>query len=386
MPVEFECPHCDTTLQAPKQMMGMMLTCGHCQKQLGVPRIAVPVSPSSQEIPVYQPQAETQAVASQTPAVAANESSGSGLSFLEDSATPPVSRSSSRRRRRRKSGSFPIVPVLFIGLAICLGGLAYWWMLPTYKFQLEATRLPALDQHRVVLPPGALSADQRQSLEQAFVGGKLVVNSSLLNATVGLVSGSLNLTVEAGDQTELVRVNLLDDKDFKDYVIEHSSEWDKQRQKKFQQGMKLLVEAAQADTLQSDPSILAKVREELILAGLSGGLSDSLQATIGNTIYPCVGQDSENGCFFVVPAGSRSFVIRERDSAEVKGRLPSGFEATVYQIRSGSAPVTTNAGSEPNIPVVEPEPTEEPPSDEQPQTPAPATDTGETMQPGMMAQ
>ncbi len=405
MAIQFNCPYCTSAIRVADAAAGRIGKCPRCGTKLRVPRPEVAeattapdtdrsepraVSPiQAPDVPQF-PGATSQhpfsdalespvapvAEPSQAPAPAGWEASpfaalDTVASVEVDDAIPSV------LQRRRQGPSLWVkvaVPLVFIAILLGIGGVYWWTQRPTMTGELPGERLPADTMLSIAVP--AILVDVPQEAYDAAVAGLIETPQAILTdlMSVEIVGGpeGLQVRLQAGPETELVRVDVRQNPLLARVAQDQAEELNADRLNEFRDAAREFVEAwresRSAGMLFGNT---AAYRDKLGINALLRGVGYHSTAIVDRKAYPCVHEDDEGRLYFSLPRGTMTFVITERQREGQGSVFPSEYRFTVSVAAAVAAKPAPAAETEESGSV---EPNDDRPAEGPTEMPAPTDD------------
>lgn len=363
MAIEFNCPYCTATVRVGDDASGKIGRCPKCDTRMRIPNISPAgtssAAPSPQAIPRPQPPAET-APQSDSPfpdftasAPPANPGQLPVVPVTED----PVTSKYMRKKRRKQSslaGWFP--PLLFGGIFVAIG-IAYWqWTQPDYTGSLVAEQLNPNQSIQIQLDGTIFNIDQKvfDQIVNEVRDSPSTVRSNLVNLRFSAGADGLEITLSPGMQAVLVKVPISQHEAVNKFYRNHYDELDDHRLDEMQAGLISLANDWVKAPEGTKNDTLPEYRNNVVYNAFVKGLGRICYARIGNQIYPCIHEDSTGALYFLVPEGTETFSIRERQDLPEHPIFPSEFriDVTVNRPKPKDAEIVPST-PDTEIPVIE---------------------------------
>ncbi|MCA9045321.1 MAG: hypothetical protein KDA69_13425 [Planctomycetaceae bacterium] len=343
MELEFDCPYCTSAVRVSAEFAGKIGRCPKCDTRLRIPDLpdsgqsptANPDVPPLETIgdEVLVPQQVAAPSVSAPPSAAPAQPQGGWAPNYDPNS--PVEKL--RKKKRQGSPLMALVPpLLFGGIFLLVGGIYWYWSLPSYKGELEGTVIDSGYALSVTLD-GASSGAPREEFHSWT--RRLFQNPVMLNDNEKLLGirylskdgQHLTVLLEPGAKTELVQVPITAVKAVAKYYDEHESQMLEARNEELAEALTdvALAWVEVAETTQHLDN-LGNFTERLAYNAHVQGLGHVCEAVIGSEIYPCVGEDSQQHLIFLVPKGTNYFVVRERTETRV---FPARLKVEVKVVR-----------------------------------------------------
>lgn len=362
MTIEFNCPYCTATVRVGDDASGKIGRCPKCETRLTVPTIPVQVEQpkASDAAPATVP-GEPGPTDSSDP-TAASPSEELGQFPIVIATEDPISSKYQKRRKKKPSNYMALLPPVFFGGLLALAGFFYYWStLPSYEGTLEATRQNSSQSIQVELLGASFKIDEKifSQIVDELRDHPSEVHSKLVNLSFRAGADGLEISLRPGSEAELVTVPISQLKPVQKFYDAHFNELNDYRIEEMQAGLVSLsrdwVNASEGEK----NSTLPDYRNSVVYNAFVKGLGRICYANVEGAIYPCVHEDGDGALYFLVPVGTESFTIKERNELEETPFFPSKFEVQVNVAR----PSMANAEL---VPIEsEPMPEEEPNSDEE---------------------
>lgn len=336
MTIQFDCPYCTSTLKVPDSSAGKQGDCPRCGTKLVIPN---PITAELQSAPPTEnvaPSPESEPVTSTN---AGEETGDQNPDTSIESPTPrPMTSMTSQYLRKRRTSNLGgmLLFLVFFSLMLGVAGYFYWAYGPNLEGNLVAARFDTegvkLEQPLKTASLG-LSEEMVQAVNQSLKVTPRRVQSDLMEMLFfGSEEGVLSVRLKAGNDTELVRVDLTGDPALMDYISQKGVQLDQSRISEFETYLKqFYTEWYQfLETGGVMPDLLT-YRNKVGLNSLMGGLGYHMEARVNHKIYPCVHDDFQGGLYFLVPKGTLQFEILGRKMENGWTKFPGKYQVQVTQ-------------------------------------------------------
>jgi hypothetical protein len=270
------------------------------------------------------------------------------------------------------------VPLVFLLILFGIGG-GYWWsQRPTMTGDLPGERLPTDTLLSASIP--ASLVDAPEAAYDAAVDGLVETPQTIATDLmfVEFVGGpeGLQVRLQAGPDTELVRVSVRSNPLLARVADEQAEALNADRLREFRTAAREFVEAWR-DSRSSGMLFgnTAAYRDTLGVNALLRGVGYHSTAIIDRQAYPCVHEDDDGRLYFVVPRGTTGFVLTERTRDGQASVFPSEYRFQVTVAPAAAAANSPAPDPEPNDPAATDAAA---PPDKSPEVPAPI-DSSATM-------
>lgn len=365
MAIQFNCPYCTATIQVGDDAAGKLGRCPKCETRLRVPAPRSPGAPDARNSPPAPPRVTDgvvveESVIIQVPAEArapARPDVASGLP-IADAARGPVFQpglrleepvfpaavadeeaaaaetSLARRLQQRRSGGLARLAAPVVCIAVVVGAAgAYWWsQRETMTGELAGERMPpdkaivgTIRRDDVDAPP-PLVASLLRGLQEEPLGTR----TDLMFVQFTSSADGIVVTLAPGVEAELVRVNVRSKPAVSAFRTRAAEKLDAPRKAELAEATRHFArDWENAASSGMKLGNLMTYRSSMGLNSLLGGLGYHSTALVGNTVYPCVHEDGEGWLCFLVPRGTRQFVVTERKSEQRPSVFPQEYRFTV---------------------------------------------------------
>lgn len=345
MAIEFNCPYCTATVRVGDESSGKIGRCPKCDTRIRIPQIPGRVDPAPPPAPISE-SISLEPLA--PPAVAPTPVPPETTTFPDLTAPPPAKNpgelpivpvtedpvtSKYLKRRKKKSWNLGglIPPLLFGGLFVAIGLTYYYWTRPSYLGTLEGERQNPNQSIQIELDGSAFNIDNKifSQIVEELRRSPSAVRSNLVNLRFRAGAEGIEVALRPGSAAELIKVPVGDLKPVAEYYRDHFDELDDARINELQAALiELCTEWASAPEEEKNET-LPEYRNSVFYNAFVKGLGRVCYALVDNAIYPCIHEDAQGALYFLVPMGTKSFVIKEREELEVTPVFPSEFEIQV---------------------------------------------------------
>ncbi len=376
--IQLDCPHCKATLRVPDAAMGQTGPCPRCGKPVLVPippqaqtPAAAPttppvgsVTPPAATAPPPQPTSPAntegyleQLAAEGRPNKSNEEAVGELFQVLSEPDQHRLDEDPLRRvvaQRRQSSSSF-LTGTIFVLLTIIALYFLYDYLNPKMRGQMQGTLVSNGSIPLVVIKQNQIGdLEAFQQYRQEHGGDRININSRILRTSIVAREPGIEISVEPGPTTQLVRVDVLQNKPLRDYHRERFASFDRPRKEIMNKGVVDFLRAVnETESVLRNPTMLREFRDRFVLPACVSGLGYRLTAETGGIKYPCIWQDKEDRLYFAVPGEATSFTIIERELASQPRVFPKSLQFEV----SWGATGTPSDNSSDDV-IVEPLPEE----------------------------
>jgi hypothetical protein len=361
MAIQFNCPYCTSAIRVADDAAGRIGKCPKCGTRLRVPRPDVPGAAAPHTGPV-EPLPSPPLPSPDLAAPLESEIDNPFAGMLAPPPAPPVPPPQppaaakdtspfaaldtaaavdvddplpSLRHRRRKGPGLAVkvaVPLVFLLILFGIGG-GYWWsQRPTMTGDLPGERLPTDTLLSASIP--ASLVDAPEAAYDAAVDGLVETPQTIATDLmfVEFVGGpeGLQVRLQAGPDTELVRVSVRSNPLLARVADEQAEALNADRLREFRTAAREFVEAWR-DSRSSGMLFgnTAAYRDTLGVNALLRGVGYHSTAIIDRQAYPCVHEDDDGRLYFVVPRGTTGFVLTERTRDGQASVFPSEYRFQV---------------------------------------------------------
>jgi hypothetical protein len=264
----------------------------------------------------------------------------------------PIDAIPSVLQRRRQQPSLWIkvaVPLVFVAILLGIGGVYWWTQRQTMTGELPGERLPAGTTLSTAIP--AALVDAPQETYDAAVAGLIEapqsISTDLMSVEIAGGPDGLHVRLQAGPETELVRVDVRRNLLLARVAQEQAEKLNADRLREFQGAAREFVEAWR-DARSSGMLFgnTAAYRDKLGINALLGGVGYHSTAIVDRKGYPCVHEDEEGQLYFVVPRGTTTFVVSERQREGQGSVFPGEYRFTVTVAAAPTAGPSPAAGAD----------------------------------------
>jgi len=387
MSIEFNCPYCTATVRVGDDAAGKVGRCPKCETRIRIPDprpqadspsvvptaetptpTAPPVAPAPAPISPIEIPPTAPVVSQQTPVpptVPTPETQETAFpDFSQPTPAPPTTPqpaladgsspiiqtipdkqfSKPDYRRKRKKGSAWIsllIPVVFGSIFVGLFFAYLKWSAPKFTGELTG---------EVLNPDQSISATIRgrdhavpekafRNLINDLKDHPSAIRSNLVNVRFDGVSSDLKVSLRPGIDSDLVRVPVTELKSVSEYYYDHSGKIDESRRSDLQLALIELcddwVHAEEGEKLRTLP----EYRDSIGYNSFVKGLGHISEAIVDGMRYPCVHEDSAGSLTFLVPVGTKKFIIKQRTDQKLSSFFPSKFEIKVSIPDPDAAPL-----------------------------------------------
>lgn len=383
MAIEFNCPYCTAAIRVADNAAGKVGRCPKCETRLRVPSPQPPDETSSIEPPPEPPPAtdppaieppaptepppaaEPQATTEPPPSVPPPRRGGGppprrplpppppapnadepvvpvpeipepqpefpGLIIDATDAVEPIHQRVARGRQRNWAAL--LVPLVCGGILLAVG-VGYWWMnRETMTGELTAERLPHDTTVSAVIQRFVpdVSTEVWQAAQVGLGEDPVIVQSELMVVAFRGSRRGLEVSLSAGPETDLVRVDVRRNRMLNQFCVDHNQQLDEAWERELKDASTHFLDdwnnAATSGMLMGNGQ---QYRDSVGLNALTRGLGYHSVAVVGNRLYPCVYEDAEFRLYFVVPHGVDEFVVTERDFPDRPSIFPGEYRFTVH--------------------------------------------------------
>ncbi|MEW4527730.1 hypothetical protein [Maioricimonas sp. JC845] len=416
MAIQFNCPHCTSSVRVGDEAAGKIGRCPKCNQRLRIPQVAPPAAPPAHEPPAP---AEPPAVPPVRPLPVGPSDDDGAIGAFPDLTAGPVTptpdandvpaaslpdgtpiiagsetTSYARRLKQKRRSSGWMIPIL-LGSVLVMAAFVYWKMtqvtatgpLPCTVLPDEQTLQITLDVTEYGVPPetGRLVVDHLREQPARLVTDLMITEFS------GNARG-LQITLSPGVNGRLVQVPILKNQAVAEFYADNVERLNKPRQSELKTAVQQFCEVwANAAEAGMNPRELSDFRNRLAMTAMVRGLGYHVNGVVDRRRYPCVHEDTDSRLHFMLPQDAEKFEIIARPFEDRRPVLPEpfGFEVRI------PAETPQTATDDTNEPDADAEETEEDAATdaaeaEQPDEPTMPADAdpdedGTSMKPGMNA-
>lgn len=371
MAIEFECPKCAATVRVGAEAAGKIGRCPSCSSRVRIPQPPVPgATPPAGAMPTASTAPSVPPSESEIPTFSGSQS-GSPVSTAVETAPPllrteedtPVLYRERLRRRRKPSLWGTLAPPLFFGTILVAIAAAYWmWTRPAFNRPMTGRVVQSSQPITSSIDLRTLSGDQEayRRLAALLAAEPADVRSNVLSVRCLGTDQGITMLLRPGPDVVAVEVPLTSSEPIAEAYHDLYERLDRLRRDELQQAIAAMATSVGDGDDASLDAVLLQYRDRLVSCGAVRGLGRICEAIVDRTRYPCVHEDVDGNLTFLVPVGTKQFIVRERDDVEGGPFLPSPLKVPVQVASTSSgAPVPTEpvepANVEP-IPYQVPEP------------------------------
>lgn len=339
MAIEFNCPYCTAAIRVPDEFSGKRGSCPKCTTKLLVPDVAPRSSTPGEPIASGTP------VVPQPASPAATPSSAVIPPVVPPAETSSVSRSLRKKRRRGKSMGFAGMLIPAVCFLAFIGVLALVFMLrPTeLKGTLNGSVATDMSVPTVNIPLARLDLTESEQ-EQASLAFRDKAESFVsvqMTCSVELNGSSLAIDVEPGDDFSWYTVNPSTDVVLRAWISQNVKALD---------GVRVKQASAAGTDLCRDKIIRAngtpvelaaeRYRDEFGLSFHAKGFGYGVEAVAGKRRSLCVHEDNNGMLYFILPTGTKEFLLRGRSVSGANPLFPGEYRVVVSGTNTAPAVVT----------------------------------------------
>lgn len=352
MAIEFECPKCAATVRVGAEAAGKIGRCPSCSARVRIPQPPVPGAPLS---PGALPTPPPPTVTPEPPSEAgiptfSGSQSGSTTSTVVEAAPPllhteedaPVLYRERLRRRRKPSLWGTLAPPLFFGTILVAVAAAYWvWTRPAFNRPMTGRVVESSQPITSSIDLRTLSGDQEayRRLAALLAAEPADVRSNVLSVRCLGTDQGITMLLRPGPDVVAVEVPLTSSEPIAEAYHDLYERLDRLRREELQQAITAMATSVGDGDDASLDAVLLRYRDRLVSCGEVRGLGRICEAIVDRTRYPCVHEDVDGNLTFLVPVGTKQFIVRERDDVEGGPFLPSPLKVPV-QVASTSTEVS----------------------------------------------
>jgi len=356
--IQLDCPHCKATLRVPDAAMGQTGPCPRCGKP-----VLVPIPPQVQNRPVATTAKAPPAASTPPPSPAQAGNTEGYLEQLAAGANPKKSNEDAvgelfqvlsepdqhrpdedplRRvvaQRRQSSSSF-LTGSIFVVLTVIALYFLYDYLNPKMQGKLQGALVSNGSIPLIVIKQSQIGdLEAFQQYRQEHGGDRININSRILRTSIVAREPGIEISVEPGPTTQLVRVDVLQNKPLREYHREKFASFDRPRKEIMNKGVVDFLRAVnEAESVLRNPTMLREFRDRFVLPACVSGLGYRLTAETGGIKYPCIWQDKEDWLYFAVPGEATSFTIVERELVSQPRIFPKSLKFEVTWGKNGAPP------------------------------------------------
>jgi hypothetical protein len=403
MAIQFNCPYCTSSIRVADAAAGKIGKCPKCGTKLRVPKPEIPqaspptASPDAprnlEPVAAQQPLEELRFTGwgvdpvsprlADTPVAPAVEPPQPGWDanpfapFNAPAAVEPIDTTPSLLQRRRRQPSLWVkaaVPLLFVAILLVIGGVYWRTQRPTMTGELPGERLPPDTMLSTSIPPALVDAPKEAY--DAAVSGLIETPQTISTDLmfVEIVGGpeGLQVRLQAGPDTELVRVDVRRNPLLAQVAQDQAENLNADRLREFRDAAREFVEAwrdSRSAGMQFGNT--AAYRDKLGINALLRGVGYHSTAIVDRKAYPCVHEDEEGRLYFVLPRGTTTFDVTERQREGQGSVFPGEYR---FNVTVAPAAAATSSPSEETEQSDSVEPKDDRPAERPTEMPAPADD------------
>ena len=386
MPILFDCPRCDASIQVPDSAAGKKGSCPSCQAKLRVPDVApppprmiefdcprcraairVPEKAIGQKghcpqcrAKVLVPDPQAVAPTANAPSSAGSLSDGeigTGLPSLDAGmfSTPMETTPFVPPRIRR--GNRLVIPA-FLAI-VFLGVVAWLYLRPddSLRGTMTIERLAQFEFSPVLIPEAStgLSRTRYRELARELEGDPFGLNTTLSRVELSSKKEKIYCSLSDGVEAGIYRVDPRKRAGLMDWIARHHADLNASREQEVDRDMPKLISAVRAARESGDLEAVASFRDTAVLGSLTGSLGYHAVAVVSGSAYRCVFEDSEGRLYFLLPGSTKSFVLRGRPLANGTSLFPGIITCSVAKASSSRTvkevePVDEAPAAEPTTP------------------------------------
>ena len=311
--IEFDCPRCSASIQVPEESAGKRGRCPRCQAKLLIPSPDVPSDPGVQ---------------------AADESAPWGEAGLAVLTERRPGQSVSTRVRRKQKGQFVRFLIPFLFLSILISGYG-WYTLrpdPVWSGTLQADRLEGFEFKPVPLERSLIQMEEadRRRLDEQLTDRPFDMKTELVWLSLYADQGRLMFRLDAGRGAEVFRVDLKQRAGLTSRLLERQELLEKPRNDDVQryapEMLKAVLALGEEATAVKDA---LTYRNTVGLGHLTSGVGYSVVAVIKNTVYRCAFEDGDGRLYFLLPKGTTHFTLEDRMVSGGRKLFPGKYEVSL---------------------------------------------------------
>lgn len=354
--IEFQCPRCSTVIRVPPDSAGKKGPCPKCHGRLKVPEVVSAPPPFSS----HPGSSVSEPITAYSAAPLPPEAIPQLGPEVRIGGAAAASVATALKRRNATSKAALLVPVVCLAV---FAGVAFWMFRPRpekLEGNLTAERLPDGSLPPKPVDPALLNVPRRQLLPllEFLASEPLRLTSSLMGVEFKGDGAKLEVSIKPGTDTELYRVDPRGNKALGAYLVKHAAEFDKPRLKELTDNIPRFMLALESfrKAKGGASEALAEYRNSVGVASLVGPAGYQLEAVRHGEIHRCIHEDAQGHVYFLLPIGTDQFEIRGRTLANGKTPFPGVYKVTVAkkaaaaQAKSGKKTAKPKASKEEPMP------------------------------------
>jgi hypothetical protein len=319
--IEFGCPRCSAAIRVPEAAAGKKGRCPQCQAKLLVP------DPRAANANARAADSDGEiATGHALPELAPGMYSQSMPDFAAAAAAPVVATSPLTKSRRRPSGDKGwVLPTLFFAVFFSVAGWMFYRpaesMYAELQYErLERFRFPAVSMDTASF--GMTRANFKRMLK-SLDDEPVSLRSNTSRIDVVAKQEKVWLELSEGPHGVVYRVDPNSRSALLRWTIKNSERLNAARDKELERlSPKFGAALAKQSTGEGSAQEIAAFRDTVMLARMTGGFGFNVVAVSGKSAYRCVYEDSKGRLYFLLPAATRSFVLRGRPIGNADPILP----------------------------------------------------------------
>lgn len=304
--IEFECPRCRAGIRVPEKAVGQKGRCPQCQAKVLVPNPNAPTAPttasppSDAELPTAFPHLD--------PAMYSLP--------METGSVAPT-----RVTRRRRSGSWRgMIPIILMAGLIGYLGWLYWRPDESMTGTMTVERLASFQFPDIPVEESVtgLSRTKYRQLARDLEGDPLGLNTTLNRVMLSSRKERLYLTIGDGVEASIYRVDLRKRPGLLKWVADHHADLNGPREAAVDRDMPKFMAGALAARDDGGLETIIGYRDTALFGYLTSGFGFHVVAVASGQAYRCIFEDSDGRLYFLLPGETRSFELRGRPVDDAK--------------------------------------------------------------------
>jgi hypothetical protein len=386
--IQFKCPACDAMIRVPDSSAGKKGTCPQCSEKLIVPNVAQgktasiagpaisppsrsagpkneaphvgmphidlsgkrptapPAKPASVAPKLEIPQFDSTLMSPSAGINIRDEGTAAlpelGLPPVADEATPSLAQTLAKKEQQKKKARKMgwVVPAVCGAILLGVLGIFSWVSQPKLEGQLTAQVIPEMETPPTIIPAlQFVNKGELQEILERLKSGPTEWNSNTARFKLAGTPDGATVSLRPGREMHFVVVRAIQNKALVDFIKSHSDDLDKPRQAAIKKQAPQFLDDWYTHLTEKTPmKNQATYRDEVLFPSLVTGVGYHLEAVVKGTRYPCIYEDGDNGLYFLLPNGTKSFVLRGR---RVSGGASFPANYTVDVEGTTDAPATT---------------------------------------------
>ena len=348
MAIQFNCPYCTAAIRVGDEAAGKIGKCPKCETKLRVPSPVMDAGKQDDESPARDagiiPGPDETAPANFEPIAPSLDVSdvadGSAAIGPVINTTRSPAPSYAAQVRQKRGGGWWIGPVLFGGLLLAAAAGYWWFTRETMTGELVGTPIPVDKAVTAYIGPASVDMPRAEFMEsiESLRTNPVLIESTVLRVELRGSRLGLQVTLQAGSETELVAAQVGRQPAVSAFVAEHAMALSQPLAQELRtEATGFIRNWQEAQSAGMELGNLSAYRDVVGTNALLGGLGYHSEAIVEGTAYPCVHEDNDGALYFVVPRGTEVFFIRARSFEGRESVLTGPYEFTVRVDRGTSA-------------------------------------------------